>query len=346
MKFKRALMLGSIFLALIVLVSALIVYIAQIRTSTHQPARSSSTPTPVPTPSPTPTPVPTPFDGYGIYENCNINGDIATCLSHLDDIAAAGFKLVVNYEQLYGDADAQKAYLDHAQSVGIKVIIALNKPELYNGTDLSSVFPNLVQTCNCSNNPDFVRYVVNLVKNHPALWGYYIGDEVDPADHDAMKSAVADVVHQTDPTHPRLFIDTPGHPIGVWHQNSPFFDTADVIGTDFYPIRDNSPQYPTLGQAGAVASGTQAYANAHREDSAIVLQAFSYSNYNIPGTPYPTADQMEYMLSQTLAYSHPRMILWYSYYDTMSSDNPTQHWNDLKSIIAHNIPQTTQAHQT
>ncbi|HEX3642647.1 MAG TPA: hypothetical protein VHV10_15265, partial [Ktedonobacteraceae bacterium] len=276
MKFKRALMLGSIFLALIVLVSALIAYIAQIRTSTHQPAGSSSTP--IPSPTSTPTPVPTPFDGYGVYENCNLNGDTAACLSHLDDMAAAGFKLIVNYEQLYGDADAQKAYLDHAQSVGMKVIIALNKPELYDGTDLSSVFPSLVQTCNCSNSPDFIRYVVNLVKNHPALWGYYIGDEVDPADHNAMKSGLADIVHQTDPTHPRLYIDNPGHSTAVWHRNSPFFDTTEVIGTDFYPIRDRSPQYPTISQTGAVVSGTQAYANAHREDSAIVLQAFSYSN--------------------------------------------------------------------
>src|SRR4051794_10837252 len=163
MKFKRALMLGSIFLALIVLASALIAYIAQVRTSTHRPAGSLSTPTPSPTPSPTPIPVPnTPFDGYGVYENCNPNKDEAACLSNLDNMAAAGFKLVVNYAGLYGDADFQKAYLDHAQSVGMKVILALNKPEVYDGTDLSSVFPNLVQTCNCSNNPDFVRYVVNL----------------------------------------------------------------------------------------------------------------------------------------------------------------------------------------
>ncbi len=329
MKFKRALMLGFIFLALIVLASALIAYIAQIRTSTHRPVGSSSTPISSPTPSPTL--VPTPFDGYGVYESCSPHSSTTSiCLSHLDDMAAAGFKLVINYVQIYGDASFQKAYLDHAQSVGMKVILALNKPELYNGTDLSSVFPSLVQTCNCSNNADFIRYVVNLVKNHPALWGYYIGDEVDPADHGQMKSALADVVHQTDPTHPRLYIDNPGHSTAVWHQNSPFFDTTDVIGTDFYPIRDKSPSYPTINQTGEVASGTQAYANAHRENSAIVLQAFSYSNYDIPGTPYPTANQMEYMLSQTLAHSHPRMILWYSYYDTMSSNKPTQHWDDLK----------------
>ncbi len=102
-----------------------------------------------------------------MYENCRPK-DVATCLSHLDTMASAGFQLVINYAQLYGDAQFQKAYLDHAQSVGMKVIVALNKLELYNGADLSSVFPDLVQTCSCSNNHDFIEYVVNLVKNHPA----------------------------------------------------------------------------------------------------------------------------------------------------------------------------------
>jgi hypothetical protein len=111
-----------------------------------------------------------------------------------------------------------------------------------------------------------------------------------------------------------------------------------VIGTDFYPVRKASPYYPTIDQMANIASGTQAYASAHKEDSAIVLQAFSYSNYNIPGSPYPTANQMNYMLSQTLKYSHPRIILWYSYYDIMSSSNSQQHWNDLKSVIAHHMP--------
>jgi len=338
MKFKRPLILGSLFLIVIVLASALIVHIAQIQTSTPQLARSSNTPA---APSNTPAaPSNTPFDGYGIYDSCSLR-NLATCLSNLDNMAAAGFKLVINYGELRGNANAQKAYLDHAQSVGIKVIVALNNPDFYNGADLSSDFPDLVQTCNCEDNHGFIQYVVNLVKDHPAVWGYYIGDEVDPGNHDKMKSTLADVVHQLDPKHPRLFIDNPPHPIATWRGNSPFFDTADVIGSDFYPVRDNSPDYPTIYEAGIIASGVQAYANTHKEDSAIVLQAFSYSQYHIPGTPYPTADQMESMLSQTLANSHPRIILWYSYDDTMSYNNAEQHWSDLKSTIARHIPKST-----
>jgi len=56
-------------------------------------------------------------------------------------MAAAGFKLVMNYSELYGDASFQQAYLDRAQSVGMKVILGLSNPTFYNGNDLSSKFP-------------------------------------------------------------------------------------------------------------------------------------------------------------------------------------------------------------
>ena len=327
MKFKYALISGLLFLAVIVLAPLLSACTTQTPTSTPPPAASSTT---------SATPSSTSFEGYGIYESCN-SKDEATCLSHLNTMAAAGFKLVINYDEMYGDARFQKAYLDRAQSVGMKVIIALNNPAFYNGKDLDAKFPALVPTCNCTDNTGFIRYVVNLVKNHPAVWGYYIGDEVDPGDHDELKSALADVVHQLDPKHPRLFIDSAGQTIAVWHGNSPFFDTAEVIGSDFYPVREESSHYPTIDQTAAVASGIQAYANVHGEGAAIVLQAFSRSQYGVSGEPYPTANQIESMLSQTLASAHPRIILWYSYYDTMLSDNPTQNWNSLKAAIARHM---------
>ena len=330
MKRKSLFMLGFFLLvitvvAVIIFLPLLRVYVARIRAGEpllppNLPITNSTGPT----------------DGYGIYESCSPTKDATACLNHLNTMAAAGFKLVINYSQLDGDASFQQAYLDRAQSVGMKVILPLKDPAFYNGKQLRSEFPDLAKTCNCTSNSGFLDYVVHLVKDSPALWGYYVGDEVDPSDHDDMKTKLADVVHELDPSHPRLFIDNAGQTVSTWHGNSPFFDTADVIGTDFYPIRDDSPQYPTIDQAGEVAAGVQAYADAHKEGSAIVLQAFSYSNYNIPGIPYPTTDQMKSMLSQTLAHSHPRIVFWYSYYDTMSSGaDSTQHWDALKSLIAH-----------
>jgi hypothetical protein len=331
MKRKGAFILGS--LVLVVVVVAAIVfapllrtYVAEFRTTGRLPFVPVNLPV---------TNATGPMDGYGIYESCSPETSGGnTCLAHLNTMAVAGFKLVINYGEIYGDASFQKAYLDRAQSVGMKVIFPLKSPDFYRGKDLRATFPALAKTCNCTDNSGFLAYVVKLVKNHPALWGYYIGDEVEPQQHDELKTRLADVVHQLDPAHPRLFIDSSGRSVATWLGNSPFYDTADVIGTDFYPIRDYSPSYPALERAGEVAAGVQAYADEHKHGGAIVLQAFSYSNYDIPGTPYPTTDQMKYMLSQTLLHSRPEIVFWYSYYDTMSSGSAsTQHWNALKSLI-------------
>ncbi|TME07335.1 MAG: hypothetical protein E6I80_11795, partial [Chloroflexi bacterium] len=135
MKFKYVRILGFLFLAMIVLALPLTVIIARIRTSIP----SSAT-----------------FDGYGLYESCSPK-NAAMCLSHLNDMAAAGFKLVIDYDEMYGDASFQKAYLDRAQSVGMKVIVALSNPAFYDGTDVTSHFPALAQTCNCTDNHGFIR---------------------------------------------------------------------------------------------------------------------------------------------------------------------------------------------
>jgi hypothetical protein len=278
-----------------------------------------------------------PFDGYGIYESCSPS-HAQTCLPDLSTMAAAGFKLVINYDQLYGDVVFQRAYLARAAAVGMKVIVPLKEAAFYDGENLRRVFPALARTCGCRSNRGFIAYVVKLFRHQRDVWGYYVGDEVDPGDHARMKSRLADVVHELDPRHPRLYIDSAGPSIAAWRGNSPFYDTAEVIGSDFYPVRLDPGSYPSIERTGQVAGGIQRFANAKHRDAAIVLQAFSYSNYGDPGALYPTAAQMGYMLSRTLANSHPRIVLWYSFYDTMSSDAPAVHWRDLAATIARHLP--------
>src|SRR6266480_6202725 len=129
MKSKHASILGFLSLTMFVLALALNACNAPKQTSIPSPTTPSPTILSSATPSPT-----TPFDGYGLYESCSPK-DAAMCLSHLNDMAAAGFKLVINYDELYGDASFQTAYLDRAQSVGMKVIVALSNPAFYDGTD-------------------------------------------------------------------------------------------------------------------------------------------------------------------------------------------------------------------
>src|SRR6266478_4917818 len=56
-------------------------------------------------------------DGQGMYDSCspwNTN-DANNCFPRLDKMSTAGFKLVVNYQQMGGNEAGELAYLNHAQ---------------------------------------------------------------------------------------------------------------------------------------------------------------------------------------------------------------------------------------
>jgi hypothetical protein len=312
-------------------------------------------PTPVPQLSPTPiatlgsTPtspatggVALPPDGQGLYENCAPASSATVCLDHLQQMAGGGFKLVVNYSQFYGTADQEVAYADEAHTLGMKVIWGMSDPAFWNGTDLRSYFTNLSSTCSCSDNAGFIRYVVSLVKDLPGTWGYYIGDEVDPSNHAQVK-ALSDLIQQVDPTHPRLFIGAAEFSSVVAPRIAPFSDTADVLGVDNYPV--GRPDIPNgVNNIGGIAQAVQSVVDPINEQSAIVLQAFSIAEYQQQSSascspypsclPFPTREQMRTMLDLVLQNAHPRLVLWYSYFDVMRSDSPTQHWTDICSLAS------------
>ena len=81
-------------------------------------------------------------------------------------IAEAGFNSVMWYDP---------NILDLAHKYGLKALIQLKPPHLI------SVYPEL--------------------RDHPANWGYYIGDEPAPAEYPGMTSEV-EATHQADPSRP------------------------------------------------------------------------------------------------------------------------------------------------
>src|SRR5579859_3164404 len=175
-----------------------------------------------------------PVDGYGLYESCVPYGTTNNCLTRLDTMAAGGFRLVLNYNQMWGNPIGQTTYLNRASTDGMKVIFALNDPAFWNGTNLKTYYPDMGSACNCTDNTGFMTYLINLVKNQPGLWGYYIADEVSPSSHTAVK-ALADLVHQLDPNHPRLLVLGSSGP-SINPDLQTFTDSADVIAQDTYPI--------------------------------------------------------------------------------------------------------------
>lgn len=286
-----------------------------------------------------------PSDGQGLYDACTPWGttDDNKCFSRLDKMSSGGFKLVVNYNQIAGNASGEIAYLDRAKADGMKVIFALDEPVFWNGMNLLTYYSDLAATCTrpdntqCQTNTDFITYVINLVKNHPALWGYYIADEVSPTNHAVLKS-FTDLIKRIDPNHPRLIVLGSNDPTAN-NDLATLSDTADVLAQDYYPIGYYSNF--TIDGTGTIASGVQSIANQYGKGSGMVLQAQSWREYYPPArcspypacAPYPTSDQMRTMLNLTLQNASPRLVLWYSYFDILMSDNPTAHWNDLVTAI-------------
>lgn len=295
------------------------------------------------TPTPTPQIASSLPDGQGVYEGCApYNGETA-CLNRLQQIAGGGFGLVMNYDALYATQAQILTYANKAHSLGMKIIWSMNAPAFWNG-DIRSYYSSLASTCNCTDNAGFTRYFVSLVKTLPATWGYYVGDEVDPSNHDKVK-AFTDIVKQADPNHTRLFIGSSPFASGIPTALSPFTDTADVLGTDYYPVgRTDIPD--GINKTADIAKAVQTVADQNNKQSAMVLQAFNWgwgapSNMSYLCQPFPscvptpTTDQMILMKNLTLQNATPRLILWYDYFDILRYDF-TQ-WNNL--VTAANAPQ-------
>ena len=271
----------------------------------------------------------------GLYESCSPSKN-SLCLDRLKQMARAGFTLVVNYDQLHGNAEQQLAYAHQAYSLGMKVIWSMSDPAFWNGTDLLSYFRDLAASCTCSDNSGFIRYVVSLVKNLPATWGYYVGDEVKGSDHAKMK-AFADLIKQLDPSHPRLYISDE-NPSTMGANLKPFVDTAEFIGGDIYPVGTSQP----ITTVGSIARSIQSIADRNGKQSVIVLQAFSWAQYSettqvcsplVGCAHFPTEDEMRQMRDLAVNNSHPQFLLWYSYFDIVRSGNAAGHWKELIEAV-------------
>jgi len=84
-------------------------------------------------------------------------------------------------------------------------------------------------------NRGFVTYYVNLVKNHPATWGYYVGDETEPRFAPIVNSYGSLVrTLDTNTNHPRLFVILGDPSLSFEEHNiTAFLPAVDMIGEDF-----------------------------------------------------------------------------------------------------------------
>lgn len=262
----------------------------------------------------------------GVYDQCA--PATQDCATNLQAIADAGFKYVLNYTAWYGSADQVRQYADEAQSVGLQVIWPLNDHAWRDGTDLRSYYRYLGPDCDCSSNTAFKRWALGLVKDHPATWGFYVGDELDPTGTNISQTkALEREVKSIAPDKPTMYVTIPNGSGELTSQLQPFADAADYVGADYYPVGKSDAVNATSNYA----TQTRSLVSGAGGNPIFVLQAFSWRSYDSSMRErFPTRSEMQQMRDMAIGSGDPQMLLWYAYNDVMRSSNPSGNWAAVK----------------
>jgi hypothetical protein len=270
-----------------------------------------------------------------IYQDCNLDGNGCsgpagdTAIGQLDKIAAANFSVVLNYSVFWGTEEEVLAYAAHAHSRHVKIMWTFNDPAFARYADKSGKYliydySEIAATCGCSTNQGFLEYLVNLVKDLPATYGYSIGDEPTP-NTAANVQNLYNLIQALDSKHPQMVNAT-------WNNaNNPSltnlqtyldpFAFADILGADYYPVGTGAPAADTA----KAASDVHTIATTYGKEAEMALQAFNWGQYSQDGVcsgsecTYPTRRQLQTMLRDAVNDANPKIIFWYDYWDTVDA---------------------------
>jgi hypothetical protein len=280
-----------------------------------------------------------PTDGYGIYEAVNPALGSSVYTPRLQQIAAGGFKLVMNYSLPLGHIADVTGYIAAANTAGLKVIVALHDPAIWRDATYSTAYPLLyADSGNAATGTAFMQYIVGQVKNLAGVWGYYVADEPVVGDHTTWATYSA-AVRTADNTHPRLVIESATPGASNFYQGSTlYFDQCEVGGDDYYPIGNTQVAWDT---AQNVASGIQTFCASKSIQSAFVHQAFSWQQAFPPArcspypscAPFPDSDSLFAEKRIVEANMSPRVVLYWAFHKILTSDNPTLDWNTVVAAI-------------
>lgn len=270
-----------------------------------------------------------------IYQDCNLDGQGCsgpagdTAISQIDKIAAANFSVVLNYSVFWGTKAELLAYAAHADSLHLKIMWTFNDPDFATYADkpgnyLINDYSEIAAYCDCSTNKGFLQYLVNLVKDLPATYGYSIGDEPAPNTASDVHN-LYNIIRAVDSKHPQMVNatwDNATNPsLANLRKYLDPFSFADILGGDYYPIGTGA----TAGDTAAAANDVHSIAAAHGKAAEMALQAFNWGQYPGDGVcsgsqcTYPTTQQLQTMLRDAAIDAQPKIIFWYDYWDTVDA---------------------------
>ena len=266
-----------------------------------------------------------------MYENCGLPTHEEECLQRLDEMHSAGIEVVINYWSWQGTLEQELRYADHAAALGMQLIW----PIRWFADDPAATDPGLAEDCQCSG-PAVLEYAVSAFRDHPATWGYYVGEEIKPPGDPAMSQA-AEQVRQLDPDHPRLYVGWGG--ANPTANLTPFVDDADVMAADYYPVGIGR----SIGDTAQIAADVQRVADSSGTDPGIVLQAFNWASEPTMAPPgdwrWPTSEEMRRMRDLAYLQGDFRIMLWFDYYFIKPlGTTSTEHLDPLAAAISAPYP--------
>lgn len=232
--------------------------------------------------------------------------------THLDRIAASPFNTIMCYGINVGGTNAVREYLDYAAGKGVKIIYSIK--DVYEGTRW---FHQPVLGWRGEEN--IVRNVVQTFRAHPALLAWYLNDELPLTMRDRLEARQR-LVQQLDPNHPTW---------AVLYQVGDLFgylNTADVLGTDPYPIPDKPVTMASdwTRMSSAVSDG--------KRPLWMVPQAFDWASYRKDPAKgrAPTLDEERVMTYLCLIHGAHGLI-YYTYADLLRDPKIgfEQRWADM-----------------
>ena len=118
------------------------------------------------------------------------------------------FPCVLNYSVFWGTEEELLAYAAYANSHNVKIMWTFNDPAFAEYADepgkyLINDYSEIAATCGCSTNKEFLQYLVKLVKDLPATYGYSIGDEPVPNAASNVQN-LYNLIRAVDSKHPQM----------------------------------------------------------------------------------------------------------------------------------------------
>jgi Carbohydrate family 9 binding domain-like len=246
---------------------------------------------------------------------------------HWKRAAKSGCNVLVDYNAYY-KTDAQlKTWLDKLYSIGIKAIIYPYPKRSYNNNEPWGKPLSKAET-------DGIRGLVRKWKKHPALLGWYMGDEPElrPA-LPARMTAIYNVCRDEDPYHPCILLNDTLDGIRK------YIDGGDVFNPDPYPLflRGGDAARP-IEKVGTFID-TVLEAGKNRKAAWITPQAFNYGDYGAVNNRAPNFLELRNMQYQAII-AGVQGFTWYTWYAalqypeiTLSMEYLTKEAVMLKDII-------------